>query len=113
MVVSGKPLPKSSVVELMTFEQRLDGVSITLSARVSHLRKTRVVTYTFAYIWCNPSARFEQVIHLNNVWLRLNNVCGEFLVLVCACVCMCFTCVCVCVCVCVVTSMSLCARACT
>ena len=36
------------------------------------------VTYTFAYVWCNPSVCFEKVIRLNNVWLRLDYVCHTF-----------------------------------
>jgi hypothetical protein len=39
------------------------------------------VTYTFTYVWCNPSACFEKVIRLNSVWLRLDYVCRVFLVI--------------------------------
>ena len=40
--------------------------------------KMHFVTYTFVHVWCNPSICFGKVIRLNNVWLRLDNVCHTF-----------------------------------
>ena len=37
------------------------------------------MTYTFAYVWCNPSACFGNAIRWYNVWLRLDYVCRAFL----------------------------------